>query len=387
MSDKSINSAFSSWKIWLAVLIGLGFASYMLFSSLNEIHFVETKSGKGTHVWKDFNKNSKVDLSVKEEFKLHKNGNYRIKTNSEFIAEIPWTKQTFFYLALAVVFMFGRDLAYMWRIKILTKDKLTWKSSFYVIMMWEFASALAPGVASGSTVAMFILNKEKIPLGKSTAIVIVTTMMDNLFYVLMIPFVFLFISSSALFPSESAVDKSIEFLFWSAYGIFFLLFLLLFVSIFFYPHFIKHFLSFIFRLLFLKKWRNGAIKTGEEVEITSKEFKKEKISFWFKSFLATFISWTSRYMVINCILAGFVSLTFSDHFFVLGKQFVLWLFMRVSPTPGGSGVAEYAFGELMTDFSDSAILLVSLAILWRLISYFPYLIIGAMILPRWIKKK
>ena len=59
--------------------------------------------------------------------------------------------------------------------------------------------------------------------------------------------------------------------------------------------------------------------------------------------------------------------------------------MMVSPTPGGSGVAEYAFGELLASFSTSAILIVGLAILWRLISYFPYLFIGAFILPRWLK--
>jgi uncharacterized protein (TIRG00374 family) len=61
--------------------------------------------------------------------------------------------------------------------------------------------------------------------------------------------------------------------------------------------------------------------------------------------------------------------------------------MRVSPTPGGSGIAEYAFGELLVDFSQSALLLASLAIVWRLMSYFPYLFIGAFLLPRWLKRR
>jgi hypothetical protein len=76
-----------------------------------------------------------------------------------------------------------------------------------------------------------------------------------------------------------------------------------------------------------------------------------------------------------------------DHLLILGKQLVLWLLMRVSPTPGGSGIAEYAFGELMVTFSQSALLLAALAILWRLISYFPYLFIGAVLLPRWLRNK
>jgi uncharacterized protein (TIRG00374 family) len=57
--------------------------------------------------------------------------------------------------------------------------------------------------------------------------------------------------------------------------------------------------------------------------------------------------------------------------------------MLVSPTPGGSGIAEFAFGELLGGLSNSASLIIALAIIWRLISYFPYLIIGAVILPKW----
>ena len=359
----------------------------MLYNSLSEVHFIKVSDGSGTHSWIDANNNQKVDLLLPEEFIESDHGAYRPKTASEFIREIPWSWNALFWLLLAVLFMVGRDLGYMWRIKVLTNHQLSWKSSFYVIMLWEFASALAPGVASGSTVAMFILHREKIPLGKSTAIVIVTTMMDNLFYIVSIPIIFLFVTPAALFPSETSLDKSVAFVFWTAYAVFFLICLLLFLSIFFYPRLIKRFLGFIFRLPFLKKWRPAAIKTGEEVEVTSREFKKESYGFWIKAFAATIFSWTSRYLVINCILAGFIGLRLYDHFFILGKQFVLWLFMRISPTPGGSGVAEYAFGELMGDFTGSLFLLTALAILWRLISYFPYLVIGTLVLPRWMSKK
>jgi uncharacterized protein (TIRG00374 family) len=62
------------------------------------------------------------------------------------------------------------------------------------------------------------------------------------------------------------------------------------------------------------------------------------------------------------------------------------MFLRISPTPGGSGVAEWAFGELLADFSTQVVLLGSMAILWRMISYYPYLIIGSIVLPRWLKR-
>lgn len=381
-----ISKAFRAWKIWLAVLLGLGFASFMIYSSLSGVHYVKVGEKTGTHRWVDSNHNQRVDANLAKEFVKSDEGIYRQQQVTESLGELVWDQKALFWMLMAILCMFGRDLAYMWRIKVLTKNKLTWRRSLNVILLWEFASALSPGVVSGAAVAMFILNREKIPLGKSTAIVVVTAMMDNLFYVLLIPLVFLFVSPALLFPANSGFEIGVEVVFWIGFAVFFTLCVLLFLSIFFYPKLIRNFLAFVFRFSLLKKWREKAIQTGEDVMLTSIELKQEGFFFWFKSFLATMISWTSRYLVINCILAAFLKINFFDHFFILGKQLVLWLFMRISPTPGASGIAEYAFGELMQDFGGSMFLLTALAVLWRLISYFPYLIIGAFILPRWLKK-
>lgn len=382
-----LKSAFSSWKMIAAILLGLGIASWMMIRSLRETHFTQVEAGKGTHTWKDANGDGKVNFDDPKEFKLSVGGDFRRQEIGDLLSEINWTGQSVFWIFMALVFMVGRDFAYMLRIRILTQKRLGWKSSFHVIMLWEFASALSPGVVGGTTVAMFILNKEKIALGRSTAIVVITAMMDNLFYLILVPLVFLFVSPHLLFPSETGAQQSVEVAFWIAYSLFTFVCLLLFLSIFWYPQLMGRFLSFIFRLPFLKKWRAKALETGEEIVITSKELKQESWKFWLSSFGATIMSWTSRYLVINCILAAFLALRVNDHLFILAKQLVLWLLMRISPTPGGSGVAEYAFGELMKDFSSSALLLAGLALLWRLISYFPYLFIGALLLPRWLRKK
>ena len=65
---------------------------------------------------------------------------------------------------------------------------------------------------------------------------------------------------------------------------------------------------------------------------------------------------------------------------------ILWMVMVVSPTPGGSGISEYAFKEYYSDifYSTSAIIFVTLV--WRIISYYLYLVLGLIIIPNWIKK-
>lgn len=385
-NEDIIKKSFQSWKITLAIFLGLGIAAFMVYNSLSTTYFIENPQN-GTHEWIDFNQNGKVDPAVAEEFIPSANGTYKQQQLGDILTEISWTTQSFFWIFLSLCFMVGRDAAYMMRIRTLTNNELNWMQSFHVIMIWEFASALSPGVVGGTAVAMFILNKEKIELGRSTAIIIVTAMMDNLFFILTVPVIFLFIDTSVLFPAEEVSASSIKYLFWLAYSIKLILSLLLVTSIFIYPKLIQKLLLFIFRLPFLKKWKTIAEKTGTEIVLTSSIMKKEKFGFWFRTALSTCLSWISRYLVINCIIAAFVDINLTQHLIILGKQFMLWIIMMVSPTPGGSGIAEFAFGKLMLGLGASSLLLSGLAVIWRLISYFPYLFIGAIILPRWLKRK
>ena len=381
--DTTLSSVFSGWKIFLAIAIGLGIAGWMMYRSLQHEQFIPSESDLATHIWTDVNQDGIEQIN---EFTPQSFGTHRKQTIGDLVLLLDWKIDAFFWFLAAILFTIGRDFFYMVRIRTLSQKKLSWRSSFHTIMLWEFASALTPGVVGGSAVAMFILNREKIPLGRSTAIVVITAMMDNLFYVVMIPLVFLFLNTDQLFPAQIDYEHGAIWVFWLGFAVIFLISLILFLSIFKFPKLVAKVLNLLFSLPILKKWKLKAIEVGNEVEITSLEFKKKSRSFWFTAFGATFASWISRYLVINCILAAFIPLFFNDHVQVLGKQLVMWLFMLISPTPGASGVAEFAFGELMSNFGSSTLLIATLALIWRLISYFPYLFIGAFLLPRWIRK-
>lgn len=384
MSD-SFEKTFSKWRIYLALLIGVSISGGILIYSFTRTEFHEVEKGKGDYLWEDFNHNGKIDKNDEHDFSLSPHGNFEKKSAYQVLSDISWNSTTFFWIFLALLGMVGRDLGYIIRIRILTKKQLTWNQAFHVIMLWEFASALAPGVMSGATVAMFILNREKIALGRATAIVILTAFLDNLFYVIVIPLLFLFIPANELFPSTG--NASMMTIFWTGFSIFTLLCLVLFSSIVLYPKLVFHILTFFTKIPFLKRFQKGAERTGNDVSETAVQMRHEPFSFWLKAFGATVFSWSSRFLVINFIMQAFLSLGFLQQVQIFSKQFVLWMFLRVSPTPGGSGVAEWAFGELLSEFSASIILLGTMAVLWRLISYFPYLIIGSIILPRWLSKQ
>ena len=385
MANNPLAKSFSKWRVLIPVFMGLAIASWMIYQSVKRTTFIKVEANTGNYKWIDSSGNKTIDIHDESDFIAVPQGDYNLESFNSILASIDWGFQVWFWLLMAFVFMIGRDLFYIIRIRILTKGELSWRRSFIVIMLWEFASALSPGVVGGAAVAMFILNREKIALGRSTAIVVITALLDNLFYVLMIPLVFIVIDQNALFPESVEGSRSVQAMFWTGFAVITSICAFLFACIFIFSNLAKSVLGFMFRIPFLKRWRNSAIQTGEEIYTTSKELKKEPVSFWVKTFLSTCGSWVSRYLVINAILQAFLNLSVFEHFLLLGKQLVLWLFMLISPTPGASGVAEYAFGELLSNFTASAMLLVALALIWRLLSYFPYLIIGAVLVPRWLR--
>ena len=63
----------------------------------------------------------------------------------------------------------------------------------------------------------------------------------------------------------------------------------------------------------------------------------------------------------------------------------MWILMLVMPTPGDSGFVETVFTSYMADFVPVVGFTVIMALIWRLVTYYPYLLIGAIITPGWLK--
>lgn len=96
---------------------------------------------------------------------------YKVITDDQFttdrlklIFDADWLP-----IVLAFLVLFIKEAAYVYRIRTLTDNELSLTSGIYIIILWEFASAVTPSVVGGTAVAVFILMKEGIALGKSLA--------------------------------------------------------------------------------------------------------------------------------------------------------------------------------------------------------------------------
>ena len=304
---------------------------------------------------------------------------------------ITFTFKSIVALIVAVLCMVGRDLGYIIRIRVLSDGQLSWRRAFRVIMLWEFTSAITPSAVGGTSVAVIYVNKEGIGLGRSSAIVLMTSFLDELYFIVMFPLVVLLAGSANLFDIQSVTSTALGMGFMSiaviAYSLKFAYVLLISYGLFVNPQGIKWLLVKVFGLPFLRKWRAAAEKTGDDIIMASGEFKRKSVSFWIKALLSTFLSWSSRYLVANALIMAFFAV--GDQFILFARQLVIWIMMLIMPTPGGSGFAEYVFSsfcgdQIITDPGMQMAAATLIALLWRMVTYYPYLVIGAVMFPRWL---
>ncbi|PWJ40817.1 lysylphosphatidylglycerol synthase transmembrane domain-containing protein [Sediminitomix flava] len=303
------------------------------------------------------------------------------------------------WVIFAVLVLFLRDFGYMYRIRNLTHKHLNWVASFYVIILWEFASAVTPSVVGGTAVAVFILNKEKIPFGKSIAYVMLTAVLDNLFFVVASTLVILFMGTD-IFPDNNhsmmlmGYQLNLEQIFLVSVSLIAIYTLFMGGALFFAPKAFKRILIGLTSLPFLTRWRESAVQSGNDMIIASEQLRGQKISYWLKAVISTLVIWSARYLMLNCLINAFLHVDLTqgnwDDWYqqaiIFARQIIMWIVMLISPTPGSSGTAEYFFQSFFDEFFTAPGLVLVVALFWRLFTYYAYLIFGAIVLPNWVKR-
>lgn len=299
------------------------------------------------------------------------------------------------FVVVAFGMMAVRDIGYIIRIKILSDNKLTWMQSVRIIFLWEFTSAITPSAVGGTAFATLFVWKEGISVGKSTSMVMATSFLDELYFSLMFPLTLLLFSKARLFDFSSlpTVGNCLFYFALTGYLLKLAWTLTMAFALFVRPKVFGSLVKRLFRLRFLRRWSDKASRMADDFEVASVELKTKKPLFWLKSFAATFVSWTARYWVLNFLLMALLaslrvdgSISVGRHLLIFAKQLIMWIMMLVMPTPGGSGFVEVVFNSYMNEFIPVAGMTIIMALLWRLITYYPYLIIGVAILPKWISR-
>lgn len=342
-----ILKSLSPTRVILPILLGLLVVGYILYSSSDELNF------------------------------------------SDILQNITNANLGWVVLALLVLVM--RDAGYIYRIHHLTDKQLNWNASLYVIILWEFASAITPSVVGGTAIVVFIINKEGIQFGHSVAYVMLTAVLDNMFFVIAAILVFVAMPSM-VFPQTGSdfsvfgFALSVQWAFAVSVLLIFLYTALMSYGLFIKPRAFKWLLIKLTSNRFLRKWRRWAVETGSDMIMASEILREKSRAYWAKAIASTFFIWSARYFMLNCLIAAFTPIMVHEQFLIFGRQVVMWIVMLISPTPGSAGMAEFVFPVFFREFFKIAAFSGVVAIFWRLFTYYAYLGLGVIFLPRWVRR-
>ena len=305
------------------------------------------------------------------------------KFEAEAFLKIEWTAMSILWMMLVVMMIAVRQFFYTWRIRLLTNQQLSWRASLESILLWEFSSAATPSAVGGTAAALFILTKEGVRPGKTAAIVLCTIFLDMTFLMGLLTGVLIWFDFKMLIPI-SDLETFNTTLFISTFTLLLGYAILAAYGLFVNPTRLKKLLVKASGYGFLKRWQGSAELIGQQLVEASIELQQKSISFWIKAFGMTIMTWSGRFLVGNCIVMVLVP-EFAEHVLLYARQLVLMIMLMMSPTPGGSGVAELSFPSFLGDLIDQG-LIPPITAIWRTLTYYPYLFIGLAILPKWVSR-
>ena len=308
------------------------------------------------------------------------------------LRSLDWTPLMVKGVLLAGAMLLLRDFGYVLRLRLLTDHQIGFWKSAKIILLWEFGSAITPGMIGGKAVAIFLLIKNNIQAARASSIVLMAILLDEFIFIILFPFFYLMYGKKMFALGTTCDDwialksklpwiENIKYLEYTVILmlIFIFLFVIIaFIGIFIYPSWIRQFIKTVARFPLLKKWRKDIDHFADEIHHTSIHIRTKKFGFWVRLCFYTLISWVGRYLVGVAIVYGF-STGSIDWVYVYVKQYALWLMFYLPSTPGSSGIAEAIYmafycDSIVSGWSGTA------AFVWRFMSYYIYLFIGLFIL-------
>ena len=320
---------------------------------------------------------------------------YLIATNFNFQAlhAIHLNKKLILGLLLGVLTVVSRDFAFMYKLRLSTGSKMTWLKTFQTITMWEFCACITPKISEAPLV-LFVLKNSGLTYGKSVAVLMLNAFFDNLAFVVVFTVLYLTLGSQMLLFSTNCADlqghpfiqgiRQFADKAWIGYVLILSACVFLGVALFILPHATRKFFHQLAEVKFLSHFKKNIAHLGDEIEITAHEFRNKPLNFWWKMSVATLINWVSRYLLATTLLFTFAN-TDLNLLHVFSRQYVLWIFTSIPATPGASGVAELSFIALNCEFMPVG-LSAAIALVWRMYSYYLYVLLGLIVLPKWAKQ-
>jgi uncharacterized protein (TIRG00374 family) len=304
---------------------------------------------------------------------------------------IHWSAQAFAWITLALGLLVVRHLLASYRMYTITRGYFSFRKCIQLLVLWEFSGALTPTSKGGPFVMLFVLTREHLPAGRTAAAVFYTMICDSGFFVLSLPILLAVYGPPMLYPGmQSYQDVGLASgAFFVTYGLMVLYWLLLVTLLMLRPVYAQRALHWMARHRWLSRWAVQLNRLGDEFALAAGEIRQQNWRYHLRIVLSTVGAWTSKFLLINALIIAIVPSTPLDgatQAFLYARLVAMFTIMSFSPTPGGAGLAEVALSGFISDFVPTGIGLI-VALLWRGMAFYGYLLLGALIVPGWVSRQ
>ena len=276
-------------------------------------------------------------------------------------------------LVIALVVSFLRLWFVAAKIRYLSEKKLGWMASFRVMLSWDFTSSVTPSTIGGAPMATYAMTKEGFNLGQSTALILYSVLLDQLWFALAIPILLVAGIFYEVVPANIGfVGQASMMLLYAG--------LLSYAALMAYgvlknPAAIKKVITWLFSLSLLRRWKDKVEKEAENLEAYSHELRKKPPSFLLKAFFLSTMSWLARIALPTIVV---LSLLPANEILSVLRSLAMNLAFLIMPTPGGSGGVEGLFAIFQGPLIDRKAFIGLAVFLWRIISYYITIGLGMM---------
>lgn len=312
----------------------------------------------------------------------------------EALRKVEFSPGFFLGVVLAVLLFAMQNMMLTLRFRHLCQRKLSVRQCFRINILCEFTSAVTPSAVGGSGLAFIYLNREGVTMGRSLFTMFAALLADEAFLAVSSFLLYCLVPHHLLFcmadgagadVADTWVKGGVHVIFLGSAVVVTIWTLILYFLLLHRPQSLGILLKWCRRMPLLRRFQNKVKNFAEEMALASEEAKQEGGRFWMRLMGYTSLAWLSRFAIVVAILVAF----HVDGNMLLAwcRQWVMWMISILSPTPGGSGVAELMFRLYYSDFLPDASVAILAAMLWRAIFYYPFLIMGAIALPKWLENK
>ena len=287
----------------------------------------------------------------------------------------------FFVLGAAVTIVL-RVWFGAWRFSYISRGKLGFWQALRGQLAWDFFSNVTPAALGGGPFAAIYVSKDsKIPIGESTALVLFTILLDQLWSVLMVPIILITALYLSVIPEGAGTVGTV-----AIFGYFAAMLgwvLLLGYSTLFRPDIIERISDRIFQIKFLRRFRSRMASAMGQMSESALILRTQPMAFFGKAFLLSAGTWIPRYLLpVFIVLSVLPSL---DAILLGLRSITMMVCSFVVPTPGGAGGIEGLYALFIGPLLPKSLVAPTL-LMWRFLGYYIFVALGGFIF-RFSKKE